>query len=96
MRILAYNTKSGRQRKRFGIRFLRQEALAWLTAEETLKAQVGHSLYDRCQAFLHQYPDQKMNPTLLRKVYALKGIKKKVIRWTKRRRPDVQQRFGQL
>ena len=57
---------------------------------------MGHSLYDRCKAFLHQYPDQKMNPTLLRKVYALKGIKKKVIRWTKLRRPDVQQRFGQL
>ena len=41
------------------------------------------SLADRCQHFRKEFPSAKINPTLLRQVYALHGIKKKKLRWYK-------------
>ena len=41
------------------------------------------SLVDRCKHFLREFPTAKMNPTLLRQVYRLHGVKKKKYRWYK-------------
>ena len=41
------------------------------------------SLEDRCQQFMREYPTAHMNPTLLRRIYAIHKIKKRSIRWYK-------------
>ena len=47
------------------------------------------SLVDRCKLFRREFPQAKINPTLLRQVYALHKIKKKAYRWHKEARdPD--------
>lgn len=38
-------------RKLYGIKWIREDQIAWAISTETLKAQVGLSLKDRCQLF---------------------------------------------
>ena len=74
---------STKGRQRFGLRFLKKHEIAWLTSDDTLRRQVSLSLADRCKHFLTEFPTAKINPTLLRQVYARHGIKKKKFRWFK-------------
>ena len=83
-------------RKRFGIKFISQEQQEWLTSAATLSAHVGLSLKDRCKLFHRQFPERKMNETLLRKIYRLHGVKKKVIRWKKRLKANTLKKFEKL
>ena len=46
--------------------------------------------------FHRQFPERKLNPTLLRKVYRLHGIKKKVLIYKKRLKPHMAEKFEQL
>ena len=46
--------------------------------------------------FHRQFPEKKLNPTLLRKVYALYGIKKKAVVYTKRLKPNMASKFDEL
>ena len=48
-----------------------------MTSADTLKRQTGLSLADRCKAFQREFPAPPMNMSLLRKVYAKHGIRKK-------------------
>jgi len=65
------------------LRFLKQHEIQWLTSASTLRDQTSLSLLDRCRHFRREFPDAQINPTLLRKVYNLNGIKKKKFRWHK-------------
>ena len=53
-------------RKRYGLRFLKEYQLEWLTSRETLKKQIAMSLKDRCDHFSQEFSDDILNPTLLR------------------------------
>ena len=88
--------KDGRPRKRFGIRFLTPENTAWLTASDTLAEHVGLSLQERCVFFHRRFPEKKINPTLLRKVYRIRGIKKKAIVYKKVLPPHIASKFEEL
>lgn len=70
-------------RQRFGLRFLKQHHLEWVTSRETLKNQIAMSLKDRCTHFSNSFPEANLNPTLLRQIYKNKGIKKLKYRWYK-------------
>ena len=70
-------------RQRYGLRFLKQHETQWLTSSSTLKNQTSLSLADRCKQFRREFPGANMNPTLLRRVYQLHGVKKKKYRWFK-------------
>ena len=50
---------------------------------------IGLSLADRCKLFHRQYPEKKLNDTLLRRIYQQNGIKKKALRWFKRPKPNM-------
>ena len=54
-----------------------------MASRQTLRAQIGLSLKDRSKDFMRKFPQAHMNPTLLRKVYRMNGIKKKKYRWYK-------------
>ena len=75
--------KAQEGRQRWGLRFLKQHEIQWLTSADTLRRQVSFSLADRCRHFRKEFPSAKINPTLLRQVYARHGIKKKKLRWYK-------------
>ena len=75
--------KAQEGRQRWGLRFLKQHEIQWLTSADTLRRQASFSLADRCQHFRKEFPSAKINPTLLRQVYARHGIKKKKLRWYK-------------
>ena len=70
-------------RLRFGLRFLKDHHLEWITSRETLKSQIAMSLKDRCTHFSEGFPDANLNPTLLRQIYRKYGIKKLKYRWYK-------------
>ena len=70
-------------RKNYGMRFLKEHEIEWLTNSKTLKRQTAMSLVDRCRHFHKEFPNAKLNPTLLRQVYQRQGIKQKKLRWTK-------------
>ena len=70
-------------RQNYGLRFLKQHEIQWLTSSSTLRSQTSLSLADRCKHFGKEFPDANMNPTLLRQVYQRHGIKKKKYRWYK-------------
>ena len=46
--------------------------------------------------FHRQFPLRKINPTLLRKVYRMYGIKKKKIVYQKVLKPHIASKFGEL
>ena len=75
--------KTEQERQRWGLRFLKPHQLKWLTSGETLRQQTSLSLKDRCGHFKKEFKDAHVNPTLLRQVYRLHGIKKKKFRWYK-------------
>ena len=54
------------------------------------------SLQARCMLYHRQFPERKISVTLLRKVYRLHGIRKKVIRWTKPIRPSKAKKYGKV
>ena len=70
-------------RQNYGLRFLKQHEIKWLTSADTLVRQTAMSLKDRSTQFKREFPSAQMNQTLLRKVYRIHGIKKKAIRWNK-------------
>ena len=76
-------SQSPERRKRYGYRFLKKHEIQWLISANVLRRQTSLSLVDRCKAFKREFPDAKMNPTLLRHVYQLHKIKKKKFRWYK-------------
>ena len=70
---------------------MKPHEIKWITGSQTLRMQTSLSLIDRCKYFQKEFPTAKMNPTLLRQVYAIHGIKKKKLRWQKfpkERNPD--------
>ena len=75
--------KKAQHRERYGLRFLKKHEIKWVVSAETLKRQASLSLMGRVEHFRQEFPTAKMNPTLLRKVYQIHGIKKKKIRWVK-------------
>ena len=76
-------SSSERPRQTFGLRFLKQHEIEWLTSELTLRRQAGLSLDDRCKHFKKEFPRSSMNRVLLRRVYTEHKIKKKRFRWRK-------------
>ena len=52
-------------RQRYGLRFLKQHEIQWLTSSSTLKNQTSLSLVDRCRHFGKEFPGAHINPTLL-------------------------------
>ena len=70
-------------RKRFGLRFLKPREIEWLTSSPTLRKQTSLSLEDRCRHFREEFPNAKLNYTLLSRIYKMHGIKKKKLRWYK-------------
>ena len=75
--------QTARNRKRYGLRFLKQHEISWITSSETLRKQISFSLPDRCQHFRREFPGAKINPTLLRQIYKTHKIRKKKYRWFK-------------
>ena len=51
---------------------------------------------ERCVLFHRQFPERRLNPTLLRKVYRMFGIKKKAIVYTKVLKPHIANKIGEL
>ena len=54
------------------------------------------SLVDRCRHFKQEFPNGRLNPTLLRKVYKQWGIKKKKLRWYKSPKTQDPEKQSQL
>ena len=71
------------ERQRWGYRFLKRHQLEWMTAKATLERQAGMSLADRAVAIRKEFKGIHINRTMLRKVYAKSGIKKKKFSWYK-------------
>jgi len=44
------------------------------------------SLVDRCQQFRREFPEAHINPTLLRRIYAMHKIKRRSLKWFKQPR----------
>ena len=83
-------------RKNFGIRFLKPHEIKWATCANTLRQQTSLSLADRCRHFRKEFPEAKINPTLLRKLYAISKIKKKKLRWYKSPKKQDPDKFRQM
>ena len=81
---------------RFGLRYVSEEMQEYITAAATLKQQTGLSLVNRCEAINSKYGFPKMNPTLLRRIYRVKGIKKKAIQYKKVVTPDMEAQLPEL
>ena len=71
------------ERQRWGIRFLKDHEIKWITSSNTLRQQTALSLKERSDHFLREFPSAHMNPTLLRQIYLKYRIKKKKLRWYK-------------
>ena len=82
--------------RRFGLRYVTAEMREYITAAATLKQQTGVSLVNRCEAINAKYGFPKMNPTLLRRIYRLYGIKKKAILYKKVVTPDMEAQLPEL
>ena len=83
-------------RQRWGYRFLKVHELQWLISHSTLRQQTSMSLVDRCRHFKQEFPNGRLNPTLLRKVYKQWGIKKKKLRWYKSPKTQDPEKQSQL
>ena len=77
------HVRQEQDRQRWGYRFLKPHEIKWITSRSTLRAQTALSIKERSSHFLREFPTAHMNPTLLRDVYRLNGIKKKKVRWYK-------------
>ena len=56
-------------RQRYGLRFITQEMLSYLTSLQTLEQQAAMSLKERVDAFNLHFNSRLMNYNLLRKIY---------------------------
>ena len=68
----------------------------YITNKGTLKDWVGLSLVDRCKYFHRQFPEKKLNPTMLTRIYKKFGIKKRAIRYTKSFKPEKVQQYQNM
>ena len=53
------------------------------------------SLVDRCQQFRREFPEAHINPTLLRRIYAMHKIKRRSLKWFKHPREIDLEKTGQ-
>ena len=51
---------------------------------------------DRSKLFHRQFPERKINTTLLRRIYKIHGVKKKALKWTKRPSANTLKKFDKL
>ena len=82
-------------RKRYGLRFLTSEHKDFLLDPKTLQDWIGRSLKERCILFHRHFGNHRINPTLLRKVYKMHGIKRKKIKWVKRINSEKETEYEQ-
>ena len=74
-------------RKRYGFRFLKPEHIEFLTNHERVNNWASYTLKHRCLLFHRQFPDHRINPTLLTKVYRIHKIKRKKVKFVKHINP---------
>ena len=82
-------------RKRYGIRYLKPVYLQFLIDSERLRNWGAHTLKHRCVLFHRQFPDHRINPTLLTKVYNLHKIKRKKVKFVKHIDPNKEIEYEQ-
>ena len=74
--------------------FLKPHEVRWLVDAETLRLQTGLSIEQRVKHFRRQFPEAKLNCTLLSRVYRENGVKRRRIKWEKRAREQNNGNYG--
>ena len=62
-------------RKRYVIRFLKPEHIEFLTNPQIINDWAAHPLKHRCVLFHRKFPDHRINPTLLTRIYKMHKVK---------------------
>ena len=75
------------------MRFLSNEHIEYLKSPDILQLWSGKSLQLRCVLFHRHFGNHRINPTLLRKFYALHKIRSKHVKFTKEINPDKEHEY---
>ena len=75
------------------MRFLSIEHIEYLKSDDTLLLWSGKTLEQRCVLFHRHFGNHSINPTLLRKIYALHKIRRKHVKFTKDIDPDKESEY---